>query len=403
MERIRPTTPFGRRPLSLGMVAAQASARACSDDAAAQKWQVFRDITEAKAKLGLSDRALAVLGALLSFHPETVLTPSPDLVVFPSNRELALRAHGAAPATLRRALAHLVEAGIVIRRDSPNGKRYARRGEGGQIEQAFGFDLAPLITRAAEFARLADSVRADMKAWRLLREEISLHRRDIAKTFAITAENSLPGPWGDLLDRFQQLGSMPPRSASRDLLEQIAGELRALRLEVDKWLVAATESENLHANESQNGRHHQNTKPDPILESEPGFRRSPGQRGEPDHNPKRPPSKLYPLGLVLEACPDIVPFARWGISSWREFLATASFVRLNLGISPSAWEDAVAAMGEEGAAITVAAILQRGEAIKSPGGYLRNLTERARAGQFSLGPVLMALLRVKVGTTQKRA
>jgi len=60
-------------------------------------------------------------------------------------------------------------------------------------------------------------------------------------------------------------------------------------------------------------------------------------------------------------------------------------------------------MGEEGAAITVAAILQRGEAIKSPGGYLRNLTERARAGQFSLGPVLMALLRVKVGTTQKRA
>ena len=104
METIRPTTPFGRRPLSLGMVAAQAAAKACPDDAAAQKWHVFRNITEAKAELRLSDRALAVLGALLSFHPETALIPGPDLVVFPSNRELALRAHGPAPATLRRAL-----------------------------------------------------------------------------------------------------------------------------------------------------------------------------------------------------------------------------------------------------------------------------------------------------------
>jgi replication initiation protein RepC len=42
------------------------------------------------------------------------------------------------------------------------------------------------------------------------------------------------------------------------------------------------------------------------------------------------------------------------------------------------------------------AILQRAEAIKSPGGYLRALTEKARAGQFSLGPVLMALLRAKL-------
>ena len=44
-------------------------------------------------------------------------------------------------------------------------------------------------------------------------------------------------------------------------------------------------------------------------------------------------------------------------------------------------------------AVTIAAILQKGEGIKSPGGYLRSLTEKARGGAFSLGPVLMALLR----------
>ena len=49
-------------------------------------------------------------------------------------------------------------------------------------------------------------------------------------------------------------------------------------------------------------------------------------------------------------------------------------------------------MGEVQAAVVVAAILQRGAAIASAGGYLRGLTEKARAGQFSPGPMLMALI-----------
>ena len=48
---------------------------------------VFRAICEAKEPLGLRDRALAVLNALLSFHPETALSGD-NLVVFPSNEQL---------------------------------------------------------------------------------------------------------------------------------------------------------------------------------------------------------------------------------------------------------------------------------------------------------------------------
>src|SRR4051812_34420514 len=137
------TTPFGRRPLSLAMVAAQAVAKACPDDATAHKWRVFRNLTEAKNRLCLSDRALAVLSALLTFHPDTALTPGDDIVVFPSNRELSVRAHGPAPATLRRALAQLVAAGLVIPPANPYGKRYPRKGEGGAGEQAFRLGLTP--------------------------------------------------------------------------------------------------------------------------------------------------------------------------------------------------------------------------------------------------------------------
>ena len=116
------TTPFGRRSVTLALVKGQLETAERKPDAAVDKWKVFRDVCEAKDKFGLQDRALAVLHALLSFYPESDLSGERGLVVFPSNAQLALRAHGIAGTTLRRHLAALVDAGLVQRRDSPNGK-----------------------------------------------------------------------------------------------------------------------------------------------------------------------------------------------------------------------------------------------------------------------------------------
>ena len=60
-------------------------------------------------------------------------------------------------------------------------------------------------------------------------------------------------------------------------------------------------------------------------------------------------------------------------------------------------------MGPGDAAVIIAAILQKGEAIGSPGGYLRALSAKARAKEFSIGPVLMALLRGKLAKAGARA
>ena len=103
---ISSTTPFGRRSLTLAHVATQATAKARPPDKAVHKWQVFRAICTAKGRIGVSERALAVLDALLSFHPETTLSGE-GLIVFPSNQQLALRAHGMAPATLAAAFGGL--------------------------------------------------------------------------------------------------------------------------------------------------------------------------------------------------------------------------------------------------------------------------------------------------------
>ena len=93
------TTPFGRRTLTLAHVASQAVAKARPPEKAVHKWKVFHAICAAKARIGVSERALAVLNALLTFHPETALTGE-GLIVFPSNQQLsAARAwHGAGDA-----------------------------------------------------------------------------------------------------------------------------------------------------------------------------------------------------------------------------------------------------------------------------------------------------------------
>jgi replication initiation protein RepC len=54
-------------------------------------------------------------------------------------------------------------------------------------------------------------------------------------------------------------------------------------------------------------------------------------------------------------------------------------------------------MGSENAAVAMACILERAGHINAPGGYLRDLTRRAKRGEFGLGPMLMALLKARGG------
>ena len=114
-------------------------------------------------------------------------------------------------------------------------------------------------------------------------------------------------------------------------------------------------------------------------------------------------SRSFPLGTVLDACPSILDYASGGVASWGDLIVAAQNVRGWLGISPSAWEEAHETLGVEDASVVICAVLQRGDAIKNAGGCVRNLTEKARARQFSLGPRLMALIRARHGVGMRYA
>ncbi|TRL24695.1 replication initiation protein RepC [Methylosinus sporium] len=416
------TTPFGRRPLSLAMVATQiATGEFASEpsgtDAVVHKWRLFRSLTEAKKLLGVTDRALSVLHALLSCHPETALAAPRNvgaaLVVFPSNKELSLRAHGMAPSTLRRLLACLVDAGLIIRRDSPNGKRFVRRRQG-QIEAVFGFDLSPLVARATEIERLAEEVRAEDSATALLRERISLMRRDIVKMIATGLEEAIPADWEGWRRQYLSVAGRYARSLSRADLDALANELAVLAEKIVTQLETRAKEGNMSANDAPNERHLQNQITD-LNDIDLGRREGRPERTEPSGSDpgaaraersdpslihgraageQRAAPRVYSLPMTLAACPDIVDYAKGGaIGDWADFRAAAAIVRPALGVSPDAWAHALDVLGERDAAIVVAAILQRGDEIKSAGGYLRVITAKAEQGDFSIGPVLMTLLR----------
>ncbi|MBX5241904.1 plasmid replication protein RepC [Rhizobium sp. NLR22b] len=416
MHTTNVTTPFGRRSMTLGMLANQVMAGEIKPDQSVDKWKLFRALCAAKPLLGIGDRALAVLNALLSFYPKNELAQGNGLIVFPSNIQLSLRTHGMAEQTVRRHLAALVEAGLLVRKDSPNGKRYVRRDRAGEVDEAFGFSLAPLLARAEEIEQLAAAVMAERLHVQRLRERITLCRRDIAKLIEAAVEEEIPGDWQGLYSEFRDLIEGLPRSPTVAQLELLLDELEVQRADILNRLEIRIKSTKRSGNADYIERHIQNSNPESIIEFEPGFETKRGAMAEQDNDrggvtpekgrgeaeQSRQPGvrndggglKSFPLGLVLQACPEILAYGPDGvIRNWRDLMAAAVIVRSMLGVSPSAYEEAANVMGPENAATVMACILERGGHINSAGGYLRGLTRRSEKGEFAIGPMLMALLR----------
>lgn len=377
-------TPFGRQTVSAGLLAAQMLAEAPAPLPQFDKWELFRALCRARVCFGISDRDLTVLNALLTFHKPAALEDAEAMVVFPSNKALAERAHGMAESTLRRHLAALVKAGLVLRHDSPNGKRFARRGADGTVEQAFGFDLRPLLVRAQEIMEAGERVRVHADELKRLRETCVLVCRDAVKLL-VYGKDTMPAAvnWDALDDRLRLSQRALRRKLDRDELETLKDDLEEVLRKIQDAVMPRAETKNMSGKDAKNERHQQNSSTETYV-SEPSqeIGEGAGQGGEPP----------IPLVLVLKGCGEIQSYRTEPIESWDDLVRAAEFVRGMMGISPDAWEDAVQVMGAASAAVTLACMLERMDSINVPGGYLRALTQKAALGAFSTGPMVMALL-----------
>jgi replication initiation protein RepC len=363
------------------------------------KWELLRELSKAQVAFGVNERDLAVLQGLLSFFPEDALGGNAEMVVFPSNKAVCERLNGMPCSTMRRHLSRLVEAGLLMRRDSPNGKRYVRKH--GEERVAFGFELSPLYSRAEEIARAAEAVREAENRVRRLREIVSLMRRDLA-ALAEFGEEMLPGL--GLWDQLRDTGVLIARALRRKLsLEELSGFRANLETLLDQArnLIDGPETENMNTNDVRFERHHHNSNTQSI-DFEPALEKGgaatvtlDADTIEIEAHVEEPDTRRLPkipLHLVILSCPSLKTFYQGEIRHWHQLFDAACQMRPAMGISVSAWEEAQRCMGPEQASVVVVAMLERFAEIKSPGGYLRALTSRAAAGEFSCGPMVMALM-----------
>jgi len=389
-------TPFGRQAVTAGLLASHVQGPAPCEGSRFAKWELFRALCAGRAAFGVRDRDLTVLNALLTFYRPEHLEAGAAMIVYPSNKVLAERAHGMAESTLRRHLAALVKAGLVLRHDSPNGKRFARKDRTGEVVVAFGFDLSPLLARATEIVDAAQAAETQQETLRCLRERCVLLVRDAGKLVAYGQESGAAGTWDAWDDavRLAQraLRRKPETAPLQALLAEMSAVLSAVEAalvrgdqepdsSVDRVEENVPETEEMSGNDVKTERHQQNSNTHTLE-----FELSPEKGRAAATVP------LLPLPLVLKACPEVQAYSRTPIADWADLVTTAEFVRGMLGVSQSAWTQAVDAMGACQAAIVLACILERVEHIRSPGGYLRALTEKAGQGAFSPGPMVMALL-----------
>lgn len=369
-----PITPFGR-PVDATLIAHEKQAAAPYPSDGINKWDVLRELTVAKDAFGLSPRTLSVLQALLSFHRETILDGNNGpLVVFPSNAAICDRLHGMACSTMRRHLAALVTAGFLLRRDSPNGKRYIKRY--GTAPQAFGFDLSPLLTRFAEIMDTADATRAAEAEYQHNRRTVSLMRRDLA---ALTDYGLQTQPDVRKWDALDDMARLTARALRRTLqpqeLEVIKTELEAA-ITVAKALLDIPATREMSTSDCQNEQHSQRSKKEEYIDEKN------------DGNEQDP---AVSVTTVLNICKEFKAYIQHDARCWPTLIQAAQTVGPMMGITKEAWLTATKAMGSKEAAFVLLAMLERFDQIKSPAAYLTHLTKKAGQGAFSCKPMLRSL------------
>lgn len=345
------------------------------------KWALLDRLTIAADDFELSHRTLTVLKALLSFLPSRQIPSGPAGVVFASNARLSDRLHGMPESTLRRHLARLVKIGLIARQDSPNRKRFARSQQG-NIALAFGFDLAPLVVQAAV---IDDAAReAEERQQRILaqRDRILVLRHALIRQDGPSA----------LTD---EAGRVLRRKPCADLLSTLEAQLRSALQVTEQEIETPTprlSAAKLSGSDVQNERHIQDSDKSYFDSEErtPAPRREEQPADKPDASPLTADSGIT-LSEVLTACKELRSYFPERPRNWADVVELADRIAPMLGIDLPVLHEAKRQIGLESAAVTVLCLLERAAAIRSPGAYLRRLTQMARLGRFRLEPMLAAL------------
>ncbi|MGB0659062.1 MAG: helix-turn-helix domain-containing protein [Mangrovicoccus sp.] len=345
------TYPAGSRALLRGEMTNSAGTIPVS--AGYHKWRdVLAALRLAREALGLNKARLDLLEKLMACVPGEVLAADGQgrLVVFASNARLAEMTHRENDKAITRLISELVARGLVMRRQSPNGKRYARRGPDGS-QLAYGIDLGPLLARMPEIQALAETQRQQAEICQRLRDDCSLLLSRLATQLRLTE------PLHALLEEGRRILRRKPVATMLEAL------LNRLRQEVSEDVspqitkeVPASTTEKLRPSAPQNACHKESSQ---IPK-------------------KKTPLELTPE-LVERLLPRVAGIGRQINGSLDDLL---QWLRSALGISPGIWGEGIAKFGYEECALLLMTVYEKQRDFKHPAGfYAAQLRHSGQPGQ----------------------
>ena len=380
--------------------------------------------------LGFRPSVVHAVDLLFRFTDPLDWEPSSRPIVWPS-AALQQQEMGLGASQVKNLNRHLVELGLVVMRDSPNGKRYGRRGPDRRIVEAYGFDLSPIASRFAEFHAVAQAGREERTRLLTLRRRATIARNSIRQLMETASEQNIAGAeWDAYRSTSAYLSSRVTRKTSGDMevavatLEKLQGEMRhflkvaferrsdledasgqnyvdnnpkqpenwphitATNQLINLKTVAAPEKRSFTQNPVTLPNQAAETYPQgPAMSSSKLTPNTPTVRSDVACQLRLTPSELTKLA------PRLTPYLRHGVAKWPDVVDAADWLREEMGIPQFVWGDACLALGREQAAVAVAIVSAKPSTHfhHSAGAYFHGMVSRAKAGELHLTRTIWGL------------
>jgi replication initiation protein RepC len=301
----------------------------------------------------------------------------------------------------------LIELGLIAMKDSPNGKRYGKRNPKGHIVEAYGFDLAPIAARHAEFVRLAAEGRTERLAKGRLRRRATIAKKGIVQILETARDYGFAGEeWRMLAHETAALARALKEVERVDEMELGVVSLERRQSAARERLEALLGVVDTSSMGLENKPHYNNYKPNPYPQEDTviaaekcsgaGEGPVPSQARQ---EQRKPPEKGMVHGIapdeLARLAPKLKPYLRRPSPTWPEIVDAADWLRHDLNVSKSLWGDACIAMGRELAAVALAIVSTKDpEHFRTtPGGYFHGMVQKAKAGELHLERTVWALRR----------
>ncbi len=393
-----------------------------------QPGQYLAAFKDAAPSLSCSGSMILTIDWLFRFTRPQDWQPGQSPIVWPS-AALQQEFLGLSASQIKVINRRLIDAGLILMRDSPNRKRFGTRDREGRIVEAYGFDLSPLRARHSEFRRIAQEAKDRRVQIAQQRRRYSALRTEARSLLEQYQQKLSPGSPGEGINDawaiYEAIITTFKRSPNR-LHEAIAAMAGLIEL-VEKAIIR--ESERMEQAESPSA-----SAPEPS--SHPPL---PEEPGRPETSPRQPENRphqyiyetaIEPFGTTVVAhgkvvrrpeirtrgttgdhddepsttvtpaeigrlVPELEQITGRTPRSWDDVLVGADALRKRHGIPDSIWGDACLQLGRPKAAIAIAVLSSKPDNhfVRSRSAYFRAMLQRARSGELHLDRSVWGLRR----------